>query len=145
MLSAVPLIFKRSRVVCVLLLLFSLSYSQVRECRLLVADTPEKQERGLMGYRALKGFDGMVFVYKGRAVRHFWNKNTYLELDLYWLDGKRVIGKSHLPSVESSGLVIVSSPGPVDRVVELLRGTECMYDGILLSPELESRKGKNTK
>lgn len=132
-------------IVYVFLMLFSPSYSQVRECRLLVANTPEKHEKGLMGYRSLQGFDGMLFVYKDRAVRYFWNKNTYLELDLYWLDGRRVIGRSYLPSVESAGLVIVSSPGPVDRVVELLKGTRCVYDGVFLSPELESGKGKNTK
>ncbi|MCS7263167.1 MAG: DUF192 domain-containing protein [Aquificaceae bacterium] len=128
-----------------LVLLFALSSGQVRQCRLMVADTPQAHERGLMGYKSLGEFDGMVFLYKDRAVRHFWNKNTHLELDLYWIDGDRVIGRSYLPPYQRAGLVVVSSPGPVDKVVELLRGRRCTYGGLLLSPELESGKGHNPK
>ncbi|MCX8075408.1 MAG: DUF192 domain-containing protein [Aquificaceae bacterium] len=111
----------------------------------MVADTQEKQEKGLMGYRSLVNFDGMVFVYKEKAIRHFWNKNTYLELDLYWIDGERVVGRSYLPPVDRFGLVIVSSPQPVDKVVELVRGRKCMYGKILLSPELKGSKGKDAE
>lgn len=87
----------------------------------------------------------MVFLYGERAVRRFWNKDTHLELDLYWIDRGKVIGRSYLPPVELAGIVVVSSPGPVDRVVELLRGTKCMYGEILLSPELEGGKGNYTQ
>ncbi|MEN3028341.1 MAG: DUF192 domain-containing protein [Aquificaceae bacterium] len=132
-------------IICAILLLFTLSYPQVRQCKLLLAETPEKQARGLMGYRSLPGFDGMVFLYRERAVRRFWNKDTHLELDLYWIDRGRVVGRSYLPPVERAGIVIVSSPGPVDRVVELLSGTRCMYEEILLSPELEGGKGNYTQ
>ncbi|MCS7195837.1 MAG: DUF192 domain-containing protein [Aquificaceae bacterium] len=132
-------------IICTLLVLLSLSYSQVRQCRLLLAETPEKHARGLMGYKSLQGFDGMVFLYGERAVRRFWNKDTHLELDLYWIDRGKVIGRSYLPPVELAGIVVVSSPGPVDRVVELLRGTKCMYGEILLSPELEGGKGNYTQ
>ncbi|MCS7307301.1 MAG: DUF192 domain-containing protein [Aquificaceae bacterium] len=111
----------------------------------MVADTQEKQEKGLMGYRSLVNFDGMVFVYKEKAIRHFWNKNTYLELDLYWIDGEHVVGRSYLPPVDRFGLVIVSSPQPVDKVVELVRGRKCMYGKILLSPEFKGSKGKNAE
>ncbi len=118
----------------ILFLLVSFSQGQVRECRLLVADTPEKHERGLMHRRSLVGYDGMVFLYKDKAVRHFWNKNTYLELYVYWIEGDKLVGKSYLPPEDKAGTVIVSSPKPVDTVVELLKGRTCTYKNILLSP-----------
>ncbi|MFN4012918.1 MAG: DUF192 domain-containing protein [Aquificaceae bacterium] len=103
-------------------------------CRLMIADTPEKQEKGLMGYRYLVGYDGMVFLYKDKRVRHFWNKNTYLELDLYWIEDNKLVGRSYLPPMDKAGIIIVSSPKPVNTVVELLRGRRCIYKGVSLSP-----------
>ncbi|HAV39959.1 MAG: DUF192 domain-containing protein [Aquificota bacterium] len=107
---------------------------QFPTCRLMVADTQEEREKGLMGYRYLVGYDGMVFVYKDKRIRHFWNKNTYLELDLYWIEGNKLVGRSYLPPVDKAGIVIVSSPKPVDAVVELIKDRRCVYKGILLSP-----------
>ncbi len=104
------------------------------QCKLLVADTPEKHEKGLMHIRFLKGYDGMVFLYKDKALRHFWNKNTHLDLYVYWIDGERLVGRSYLPPEEKAGIVIVSSPEPVDTVVELLKGRRCTYKSRLLSP-----------
>ncbi|MFN3263952.1 MAG: hypothetical protein ACK42C_03520, partial [Aquificaceae bacterium] len=74
------------------------------------------------------------FLYRDRAIRHFWNRNTHLELDLYWIDRGRLVGRSYLPPEEKAGTVVVSSPQPVDTVVELIRGRKCMYRDILLSP-----------
>ncbi len=118
----------------ILLLVVSFSQAQARECRLFIADTPEKHQRGLMHIRSLVGYDGMVFLYKDRSTRHFWNRNTHLELYVYWFDGSRLVGKSYLPPEEKAGTVIVSSPQPVDTVVELLKGKKCTYKNILLLP-----------
>ncbi|MDP2861103.1 MAG: DUF192 domain-containing protein [bacterium] len=104
--------------------------------RVLVADTPEKWERGLMDYRKdetgitawnsrelPEGIEGMLFVSSGKVFRAFWNKNTFLDLDLYWVSGDKVIGKSFLPSIEKSkDIVTVSSPEAVDKVVEIITG-----------------------
>jgi len=118
----------------ILFLIAWTAQGQVRQCRLLVADTPEKHEKGLMHMKSLVGYDGMVFLYKDRMVRHFWNKNTHLELYVYWIDGDKLVGKSYLPPEDKAGTVIVSSPKPVDTVVELLKGRTCTYKNVLLSP-----------
>lgn len=93
--------------------------------RLLVADTPEKQEQGLMFVRSKKdigGLDGMIFIFEGENTRYFWNKNTVSDLDLYWIRGNTVAGSTALPSVEKSKTVItVSSPVPVDTVIEIVK------------------------
>ncbi len=90
--------------------------------RLLVADEPGEWERGLMYVRQAKDFDGMLFIFPDKRIRQFWNKNTFVDLDVYWIAGDRIVGKSFLPSVEESEkIVIVSSPEPVDKVVEIIK------------------------
>lgn len=93
-----------------------------KEYYLLVADEPREWEQGLMNYRLPVDFDGMLFVFPDKTVRTFWNKNTYLDLDIYWVDNEKIVGKSFLPSIEKSQeTVSVSSPVPVDMVIELIR------------------------
>lgn len=90
--------------------------------RLLVADTPEKSIQGLMFVRSPQNFDGMIFLFPDKQSRSFWNKNTFVDLNLYWLDDDKVVGKSYLPSIEKSKEVImVNSPKPVDKVIELIK------------------------
>ncbi len=129
----------------ILLTIFIFSQAGGRECRLMIARTPEEHARGLMHIKYLAGYDGMVFLYKDRAVRHFWNKNTHLELYIYWIEGDRLVGRSYLPPEGKAGIVIVSSPEPVDTVVELLKGRRCYYKGLLLSPEFKGGKGYNAQ
>jgi len=93
-----------------------------KEYYLLVADEPREWEQGLMNYRKPVDFDGMLFIFPDKTVRTFWNKNTYLDLDIYWVENEKIVGKSFLPSIEKSQeTVSVNSPMPVDMVIELIR------------------------
>lgn len=88
--------------------------------RLLVADTPEKWEKGLMFFRALEGVNGMLFLFPDKQRRTFWNKNTLMDLDLLWINDDRLVGKSSLPSIEKSKkIVTVDSRERVNKVIEL--------------------------
>jgi len=90
--------------------------------RLLIADTPEKREKGLMFVRNLRGIDGMIFIFNDKEIRSFWNKNTYLDLDLYWIDDEKAVGQSYLPSIEKSKkTIMVYSLVPVNKVIELVK------------------------
>jgi len=53
-----------------------------------VADTLEKQTQGLSGVKEgeLKVNQGMLFIYKEMARKQFWMPNTYMNLDIYFLD-----------------------------------------------------------
>ncbi len=92
---------------------------------LLVARNSAQWTKGLMYYQSkdeLNGIDGMIFIFPEKQVRSFWNKNTYLDLDIYWMEGEKVIGKSYLPSIlKSKEIVVVKSSGEVNRVVEIVR------------------------
>ena len=64
----------------------------------------------------------MIFLFPDIKPRVFWNKNTFIDLDVYWILGDKVIGRDFLPSInKSNGVVYVSSPVPVNKVVEIVR------------------------
>ena len=88
---------------------------------LLTANSQEQWEKGLMFYKKPINFDGIIFVFPDKQMRSFWNKNTYLDLDLYWMDDEKIIGKSFLPStLKTKKIITVSSPGKVNQVVEII-------------------------
>lgn len=64
------------------------------ELELEVADTPEERRRGLMNRTELES-DGMVFVYGREGERTFWMKNTYIPLDIIFLDSNREVVEIH--------------------------------------------------
>lgn len=88
---------------------------------LLVADTEEKQELGLMYVRRLDGYDGMIFPFPDTSIKAFWNKNTLIDLNIVWMEDQTVVGKEVLPSIYKTGSPkTISSPAAVNTVVELL-------------------------
>jgi len=89
---------------------------------LLTANNQEQWKKGLMFYKKPVDFDGMIFIFPGKEIRSFWNKNTYMDLDLYWMDGNKVMEKSYLPSIDKSKEIItVGSKIKVNKVVEIIR------------------------
>ena len=51
-----------------------------------IADTEEKRSHGLMNRDQLKPNSGMLFIWKESRVRNFWMKNTFFDLDLFFLN-----------------------------------------------------------
>ena len=74
-----------------------------------------------MFYKKPVNFDGMIFIFPEKQVRTFWNKNTYMDLDIYWMDDGKIIGKSLLPSILKTKKIITVSSGKVNQVVEIIR------------------------
>jgi len=57
-----------------------------------VAETKQQQEKGLMFVKSLPSNSGMLFIYEDEASRSFYMKNTYIPLDIIWMDkDKRVV------------------------------------------------------
>lgn len=56
-----------------------------------VAETRQQQAKGLMFIRSLPSDSGMLFIYKDEAPRSFYMKNTYIPLDIIWLDKEKKV------------------------------------------------------
>ena len=56
-----------------------------------VARTPEEREQGLMYREDLPDGTGMLFVFERPEMRSFWMQNTYIPLDIAYLDASQVI------------------------------------------------------
>lgn len=57
-----------------------------RKYNVEIADTPEKQEKGLMGRESLPSDQGMLFVYDEPQDLSFWMKDTSIPLDIIFID-----------------------------------------------------------
>jgi len=90
--------------------------------RLLVADNQQKWERGLMHVATMEaGIDGMIFIFPQKDWQSFWNKNTLMDLEIYWISGDRVVGKDFLPAAKGQETLTIVSPQKVDKVIEIVK------------------------
>ena len=91
-----------------------------------LALTRETQAKGLMFRKELKEDKGMLFVFKEGGVKNFWMKNTFVELDIIFLDKDLKIGKVFprvTPSKPGAGdLEVAQVSAPAFCVLELAGG-----------------------
>ncbi len=86
-----------------------------------LAETPEQQQQGLMWIRQLPGDYGMLFLLGEPRPMTMWMKNTYVSLDMLFLDGAgRITHIVQRTTPESEA--IISSNGEVSAVLELAAG-----------------------
>ncbi len=56
-----------------------------------LADTPEKQEKGLMFVTELPENEGMLFVFDEDDAQLFWMKNTLIDLDMVFIAADKTV------------------------------------------------------
>lgn len=86
-----------------------------------VADTPETRATGLMYRRSLDGIDGMLFLFGDSAPRAMWMKNTYISLDILFLDKAGQV-TTVIEGAEPLSTETLPSDGPAFGAVELPAG-----------------------
>ncbi|HVN43954.1 MAG TPA: DUF192 domain-containing protein [Steroidobacteraceae bacterium] len=86
-----------------------------------IADTPQRAEQGLMFVSDLPETLGMVFPVAPPRVENMWMKNTYIELDMLFIDPHGRISKI-IQRAAPLSLQTLSSDAAVSAVVELRGG-----------------------
>ena len=86
-----------------------------------VADTPERASQGLMFVSDLPETMGMVFPVEPPRLENMWMKNTYIELDMLFIDAHGRVAKI-IQRAAPLSLQTLSSDAPVSAVLELKGG-----------------------
>jgi uncharacterized membrane protein (UPF0127 family) len=75
-----------------------------------VVSTPGAQQQGLMYRKELAPTAGMLFVFPDEQPRTFWMKNTYLELDMIFIDQNfRIV------SIVKKAVPLTETPRPSEK------------------------------
>ena len=85
-----------------------------------VARTPDERARGLMYREELAEDAGMLFVFQDLEERAFWMQNTFIPLDIAYMDPSfRIIDIKPMEPEDES---FVESSGPAQYALEVNRG-----------------------
>ncbi|MFH0760690.1 MAG: DUF192 domain-containing protein [Bacteroidota bacterium] len=91
-----------------------------------IADDDLQREKGLMYRKQMDMLTGMLFIFEDEDYRSFWMKNTYLPLDIIYLDaGKRIV-RIH-ENTPPQSLRSIPSDHPAKYVVEVIAGFTALY------------------
>ncbi|HEY6125705.1 MAG TPA: DUF192 domain-containing protein [Steroidobacteraceae bacterium] len=86
-----------------------------------LADNPRRQAQGLMFVRALPDMRGMLFVHENPKPMSMWMKNTYIPLDMVFIDAQSRI-QQIVEQTTPHSLAIISSKDPALAVLEIAGG-----------------------
>ena len=92
-----------------------------QELSIELADTEYKRSYGLMNREDMKSNSGMLFIWKDKQIRNFWMKNTYFNLDLFFLNNQGEIIEIY-KNAKAFDETNIKSQNEVNFVVELRSG-----------------------
>ncbi|NIG55273.1 DUF192 domain-containing protein [Chitinophaga sp. Cy-1792] len=97
----------------------------IRKIDIQLAQTDQQREDGLMYRRSMTDEQGMLFIFPDMEERSFWMKNTYISLDIIYIDDKMEIvsvqkyatplSEQSLPSFKKAQYVLEVNGGFVDK------------------------------
>jgi uncharacterized membrane protein (UPF0127 family) len=86
-----------------------------------LADTPRRQSQGLMFVRSLPALRGMLFVHENPKQLSMWMKNTFIPLDMVFIDSNARI-QQIIEQTTPHSLATISSKEPALAVLEIAGG-----------------------
>lgn len=104
------------------------AHGKIVHLTIWTADSPSRQEQGLMFVKDMDEHAGMLFVFPTTQRISMWMKNTYLSLDMVFVDANgriEIIAPRTAPFSED----IIAPPLPARAVLEL-KGGACERLGI---------------
>ncbi len=90
------------------------------------ADTPQARETGLMFRRSMPADQGMLFDFEEARPVTMWMKNTFIPLDMLFMDSTGVV-TSIKRNAQPQSLDLIPSGGPARYVLELNAGAADRY------------------
>ncbi len=93
-----------------------------------LAQTPDARQIGLQGRRFLAADAGMLFDFGSPQPVSMWMKNTFLSLDMLFIDSEGTVVKV-AEATPPLSLALIRSDRPVRAVLEVIAGT-CARLGI---------------
>lgn len=106
------------------------NYTEIKELRINgkvikveIADTVEKQEKGLSARQALLEDQGMLFVFRVPDHYYFWMKDMKFALDLVWIDQDKIVEVSrNIKPEDYQPPKSLTSKDKIDKVLEINAG-----------------------
>jgi uncharacterized membrane protein (UPF0127 family) len=96
--------------------------ARLHRFKIWFATTEPERERGLMFVREMPADAGMLFIYEEPRTISMWMKNTFIPLDMIFMDGAgRVVDVA--ADAKPQSVDIIASHGPATWVLELNAGT----------------------
>jgi uncharacterized protein len=94
---------------------------RVLNFKIWTADRPNRLEQGLMFVREIDDHGGMLFMFPENRQIAMWMKNTYISLDMLFLDSQ---GRIDYIAARTKPLTLdlIQGPRPVTAVLELKGG-----------------------
>jgi uncharacterized protein len=86
-----------------------------------LADTPARQAQGLMFVRSLPRLRGMLFVHESPRPVGMWMKNTFIPLDMLFIDGRGRV-QQIVENTTPHSLDVIRSKLPALAVLEIAGG-----------------------
>jgi uncharacterized membrane protein (UPF0127 family) len=83
-----------------------------------LADTPSRQAQGLMFVRSLPQLRGMLFVHARPTTISMWMKNTYIPLDMVFIDAQGRV-QQVVEQTTPHSLATIQSKDPALAVLEI--------------------------
>ena len=91
-----------------------------------IADTVEKQSMGLMFRKSMPDDSGMFFKFNNPKILSFWMANTYLPLDIAFIDDNmKIIKISYMAPLSTRS---IHSDKPCRYALEVPTGTFSKYN-----------------
>ena len=124
------------------LLAIRTSSGKVVNFKIWEADTPKREQQGMMFIREMDEHTGMLFMFPENKPVTMWMKNTYVSLDLVFLNAQGkidYIAANATPKSEA----IIGPPTPEFAVLEL-KGGACESFGVKVGDKVLHKNFKKT-
>jgi len=88
-----------------------------------IADNDEKRELGLMYVKKLEENEGMIFIFEDEGIYAFWMKNTYLPLDIIFVDkNMKVVDMQSMEPCNGSECILYYPSEKIKYAIEVNSG-----------------------